>query len=444
MAGNGLDSGDAIRGSDKFRFFRGWNTDQSAGERDVPFTDLVTYLNDPAVLTSVGGVDSSRIDTIENNLAINTLNDVIVEGRTVFNMVDQFSDAFTDETGVNTGSNVNANYIAASDYYTNEASDSATLLISSNTSDGSTTFTDSAASKTVTANGDVQHDTAQAQFGSSSILFDGTGDSLTLADSDDWTLGTGDFTVDLWIRTTSVTGNNTILGQWGGAGSTNAFLLYLAGAEVTLNTIDDDDVTTFNLASSSTPISINTWHHVAVVRSGNDFDIYVDGTSVANGTSSISINAVTSQLNIGGTIGVVTPFEGHMDEIRWLKGTAAWTTNFTPPAGAYAITTGDMTLISNSVTASSAPSYGRIVMLVDPVSAVTLNTDLVVSFSRDGGSTWATATLTYDQDYSANVQILTTGDIDLSATTSGTGIVVRAVTANSKLLQVHGWTVQWR
>ena len=55
MAGNGLDSGDALRLSDKLRFFRGWNTDQSPGERNVPFTDLVTLINDPAVLDNVGG-----------------------------------------------------------------------------------------------------------------------------------------------------------------------------------------------------------------------------------------------------------------------------------------------------------------------------------------------------------------------------------------------------
>ena len=50
-----LDDGDSLRLSDKFAFFRGNNTDASSGRRDVPFNDLVTLLNDPDVLTNVGG-----------------------------------------------------------------------------------------------------------------------------------------------------------------------------------------------------------------------------------------------------------------------------------------------------------------------------------------------------------------------------------------------------
>jgi len=61
-------------------------------------------------------------------------------------------------------------------------------------------FTDSAASKTVTANGDVTQTTAQFKWGSSSTVFDGSGDYLSLADSDDWNFGSGDFTIDYCAR----------------------------------------------------------------------------------------------------------------------------------------------------------------------------------------------------------------------------------------------------
>ena len=33
-----------------------------------------------------------------------------------------------------------------------------------------------------------------------SAAFDGTGDYLSLADSEDWNFGSGDFTIDFWIR----------------------------------------------------------------------------------------------------------------------------------------------------------------------------------------------------------------------------------------------------
>src|SRR3989339_878580 len=61
-------------------------------------------------------------------------------------------------------------------------------------------FVDSAASKAVTTNGDVTQTTAQFKFSSKSGVFDGTGDYLSLADSDDWNFGSGDFTIDMWVK----------------------------------------------------------------------------------------------------------------------------------------------------------------------------------------------------------------------------------------------------
>jgi len=50
----------------------------------------------------------------------------------------------------------------------------------------STTFTDSSLSpKTITRYGNAQIDTAQSVFGGAAGLFDGSGDYLTIPDSDD-------------------------------------------------------------------------------------------------------------------------------------------------------------------------------------------------------------------------------------------------------------------
>ena len=73
------------------------------------------------------------------------------------------------------------------------------LLLHCNGADESAVFTDEAG-KTVTRNGGAQIDTAQYKFHGASGLFDGTGDYLSLADSDDWDFGTGNFTVETWLR----------------------------------------------------------------------------------------------------------------------------------------------------------------------------------------------------------------------------------------------------
>src|SRR3990167_10480500 len=57
-----------------------------------------------------------------------------------------------------------------------------------------------ASAHVITANGDAQIDTAQSKFGGASGLFDGTGDTLTIPDSDDFNFGAGDFTVEWFAR----------------------------------------------------------------------------------------------------------------------------------------------------------------------------------------------------------------------------------------------------
>ena len=81
------------------------------------------------------------------------------------------------------------------------ADEHAILLIPSDTTDGSTVFEDkSGIAHQITANGDVHHSTTQSKFGSSAIYFDGNGDYLSIPDSEDWNFGSGDFTIDFWVR----------------------------------------------------------------------------------------------------------------------------------------------------------------------------------------------------------------------------------------------------
>jgi len=49
---SGLETGDSVKGSDYFFFFRGERASQSAGRRLVQIDKLVEYLNDPTVLTN--------------------------------------------------------------------------------------------------------------------------------------------------------------------------------------------------------------------------------------------------------------------------------------------------------------------------------------------------------------------------------------------------------
>ena len=106
-----------------------------------------------------------------------------------------------------------------------------------------------------------------------SVQFDGTGDYLTLAQSNDFDL-TGDYTYEAFIYYTDTTNNPTIFDFSAASGNYEGRLQIQAG---TLYLYNAGWV-------SKGAISANTWHHIAVTQ---DF-IFVDGINIGSGTGAIS------------------------------------------------------------------------------------------------------------------------------------------------------------
>src|ERR1051326_1904624 len=90
---------------------------------------------------------------------------------------------------------------------------SVVLLCHMDGADGSTTFTDQKG-HTMNANGSVQIDTAQSRFGGSSCLFNGTTDVIGSVDTDDWWFGSGDFTIEAFVRFNSLSGDQCMVSQY--------------------------------------------------------------------------------------------------------------------------------------------------------------------------------------------------------------------------------------
>lgn len=99
------------------------------------------------------------------------------------------------------------------------------------------------------------------------------------------------------------------------------------------------------------------------------------------------------------------------------------------------------TVISQSVTADAAPDTVDIVLEHEPVDSVTLNTDTKISVSRDGGTTYTQATLAREID--GTTDILIANDLDISAQPSGTTMLYKYETANSKAQKLHAVSIQW-
>jgi hypothetical protein len=200
--------------------------------------------------------------------------------------------------------------------------------------DASTTITD-ASGKVWTAAGNAQLDTAQSKFGGSSLLFDGSGDIIHSPNSADFNLGTGDFTVEGWVRLVSNVDQTFFSKFEAGAGGNGG--LYFGtnssgGMKVSRGGVAD-------LLSGGTAVSTGTWVHVAACRVAGTLRTFVNGVVTGTVVSSADItDSGTNRAQIGGYYNgatVTAPMNGWIDEFRIVKGKGLYDANFTPPTQPY-------------------------------------------------------------------------------------------------------------
>ncbi len=205
---------------------------------------------------------------------------------------------------------------------------------------------DSSPSKhAITTVNDTTHSAVQSKFNGGSIYFDGASDYLSLADSNEWDFGQGDFTVDFWLGHPTDTGVWCELFSQGWTSGSDSWMIGIDwGSSNKLQFLYTTDGST-DVATGYTTSTISTsaWTHIAVVRSsfsgqGSGFTsaikVYVNGTQEVSYTSGAdTIYNSTKPLLIGQRETSVGShnYKGYMDEVRITKGTALWRGTFTPP-----------------------------------------------------------------------------------------------------------------
>jgi hypothetical protein len=205
---------------------------------------------------------------------------------------------------------------------------SVSLLLHMNGSNGSTTFTDtSTTAHSISVFGNAQVTTTSPKFGTGALLLDGAGDYLSAPSHTSLTLGTGDFTIEAWVRFDTVSAAQYIFSQRDTGGFSLLLLAdgRLQGITPSLNTVTEVSAT----------MAVDTWYHVAFTRSGTSYNIWVGGISSATGTITGEDGASgISYIGYRGS-GGVTYLDGRIDDLRITKGVARYTTTFTPPTAAF-------------------------------------------------------------------------------------------------------------
>jgi hypothetical protein len=224
----------------------------------------------------------------------------------------------------------NANkYLAAGDPYYSAVS----LMLSMDGTNGSTTFTDSSLNALTVTPTSATISTTQSKYGGASLALNGTNSLVSIADSSLLEFGSGDFTVEAWIYPTSNSGMRTIFSKT--VNGTSPLLFTVNGGNVVYYLSSTG--TTHNIASgvSVGSVSLNTWSHVAISRSGSTVRAFVNGTAGTSTTTSASLVDNTGLVRIGSNFYVnpVEYFSGYIDDLR-ISRFARYVSNFTPPTAA--------------------------------------------------------------------------------------------------------------
>jgi hypothetical protein len=213
------------------------------------------------------------------------------------------------------------------------------FLLPLNGTNGATTASDSGNdNRTVTFGGSNSNtSTAQSKFGGSSLSISGT-DNSYIAVSSDGMNADGDFTFECWIYDTSTTDYPCLFSNL--QSSSNALHTYVGGGS-------GNKVFRFWSQSSgtnfSTTLPTNQWYHLALVRNGSTIKLYIDGTAdsttVSNSSTLLFGGGSTLQLGYNSSS---YRFNGYLDDVRFTKGLARYTSNFTPPTSAHLTQAGDV------------------------------------------------------------------------------------------------------
>ena len=159
-----------------------------------------------------------------------------------------------------------------------------------------------------------------------SVIFDGTDDYIDVGSSNATQLGSGDFTVEFWIRTTDTSFN--IANPDSGNGSGYWGLMVQSGD---LRWNDSYNVSNKWVVDGA-GILDDAWHHVAIVRNSGTIAVYYDGTSQSAQSGSFSDSTDYSGsdgLRIGS--GNLDEFAGYLSNFRSVSGTAVYTSNYSAP-----------------------------------------------------------------------------------------------------------------
>lgn len=157
---------------------------------------------------------------------------------------------------------------------------------------------------------------------SGSLYLDGSGDSLQIASNAIFNVSSSDITIELWYYPLSIPAEGEIL-ELGSGGTTGDLQLILRSTGFTFGGSGQ--------SKSDVTATVNQWYHVAAVKTGTTYYLYVNGTryTTQSGAGSASSSTV---VNIGSRNNSANYISGYIADFRISNYSRYTTSTITVPA----------------------------------------------------------------------------------------------------------------
>jgi hypothetical protein len=276
-----------------------------------------------------------------------------------------------------------------------------------------------------------------------SVEFDGTGDNFTLAASNDFQFD-HEFTVEFWIYLDTINRVDGIhpapvnLSQ----DSENNGQIYLNATDNYFALFKSSDVVT----TGDNSVQTGRWYHVAVTRDSSDVcRIFLDGVETDSATSTLQFGKGSAGDIRIGAFSTANGIDGYISNLRILKGTALYTSDFTVPTRELEVIGDTVLLCCNNPDSAGAEGTGKAITVNGDAAASTFSPGLTRDFTYGtefkGVTTFDTQGYfvppsgTTEQRYSKGVgngRALFTGGYDSPATINTIDYITVSTTGNAK------------
>ena len=145
--------------------------------------------------------------------------------------------------------------------------------------------------------------------------FDGTDDYVNIPGPSDFDFSSSDMTISMWVKFNS-TDRQCLVSKR--ESDDKEWYLELHNTQGLRFAHDWSGTNVIGFSEGTVNITTGVWYHIALIKSGNSWNIYKNGESVASTTDTDPLNNPSANLELGTLKSASwdTQFNGNMDEVR--------------------------------------------------------------------------------------------------------------------------------